>query len=390
MQHQRKFGPLSNEKEAENLGLMLCHSFNFTGWELFRDRIGIKNYRAIWQGNQIIGGLGLYPMAQWWGGNPVTMAGIAAVGVSPEHRGTGVAEELLRHTLQEIYKNQIPLSVLYPATQVLYRKVGYEQAGSLCKWQLPIQSIQMRDRTLTMHPVEPILSETIAALYQQQAVTCNGNLDRHPGIWENIFKPIPEEPLYADLIGEPDDWQGYIIYSQRREGNSQTLAIADWVALTPGAIRRLWTFIADFRSQFANVIWRSSPIDPFLLTLPEQTGQITEFSHWMLRIIDVPLSLQQRGYPLGIEAELHIEVQDNILSENNGKFILTVSNGKGEVTPGGRGDLSLDVRGLTLLYTGFLTPHQLHLSGHIQGNPSALSIATQLFSGPHPWMADMF
>ncbi len=79
----------------------------------------------------------------------------------------------------------------------------------------------MRNRTLTMHPVEPILSETIAGLYQQQAVTCNGNLDRHPGIWKNIFKPTPEETLYADLIGEPDDWQGYIIYSQRRERKLQ-------------------------------------------------------------------------------------------------------------------------------------------------------------------------
>ncbi len=94
MKHQRKFGPLSNGKEAENLGLMLCHSFNFTGWELFRDRIGIKNYRAIWQDNQIIGGLGLYPMAQWWGGNPVTMAGIAAGDCSRTSRDW-VADELL-------------------------------------------------------------------------------------------------------------------------------------------------------------------------------------------------------------------------------------------------------------------------------------------------------
>ncbi|MCT7967549.1 sterol carrier protein domain-containing protein [Laspinema sp. D1] len=78
------------------------------------------------------------------------------------------------------------------------------------------------------------------------------------------------------------------------------------------------------------------------------------------------------------------------MSENNGKFILTVSNGRGEVTPGGRGDLHLDIRGLAPLYTGLFTPHQLYLNGHLQGTPTALSVATQLFSGPHPWMADMF
>ncbi|MDJ0535067.1 MAG: hypothetical protein QNJ70_21715 [Xenococcaceae cyanobacterium MO_207.B15] len=35
--------------------------------------------------------------------------------------------------MQELYRLKIPISTLYPATQLLYRQLGYEQAGSYLK-----------------------------------------------------------------------------------------------------------------------------------------------------------------------------------------------------------------------------------------------------------------
>lgn len=82
------------------------------------------------------------------------MAGIAAVGVLPEYRGQGVANRLLKQTIQELHSQQIPISALYPATQAPYRKVGYEQGGSSCKWQLPTASIQLQERDLALERIE--------------------------------------------------------------------------------------------------------------------------------------------------------------------------------------------------------------------------------------------
>ncbi|HEY9599261.1 MAG TPA: sterol carrier protein domain-containing protein, partial [Cyanophyceae cyanobacterium] len=190
------------------------------------------------------------------------------------------------------------------------------------------------------------------------------------------------------LIGSESHPEGYVIFKQRSEDGN--IEIRDWVVLTVAAARRLLTFLADHRSLVNKVLWYGSPLNPLLLLLPEQSDRIKQLARWMLRIIDVPKALEQRGYPVELEAELHLNVRDNLLLENNGRFILTASGGRGEVTPGGTGELQLDVRGLAPLYTGLFTPHQLALTGQLEANNAALSVATQLFAGSEPWMSDRF
>lgn len=124
---------------------------------------------------QIAGGLSLYSMGQWFGGQRISMSGIAGVGVAPEYRGMGVATELMRQTVNELYANGVPLSALYAATQELYRKVGYEQAGSYCRFSLPTRSITVsgattelvRDHTLLIRPIDLTHHEVLYHLYRQ-------------------------------------------------------------------------------------------------------------------------------------------------------------------------------------------------------------------------------
>jgi predicted acetyltransferase len=313
------------------------------------------------------------------------MAGIAAVGIAPEYRGSGAAVEMLRQTLKELYAQGVPISVLYPATQRLYRKVGYEQGGSFYTWEMPTQSIYLSDRSLPMQPVT-LEHHQFDRLYHQQAKATNGYLNRNGAIWEQVVEP----PNYAYLIGKDTQAEGYIIFSQRREDNSSMIFIRDLVLLTPAAVRRFWAFIADHRSQIEKVRWRDSAVESLTLILPEQTAKISHSFRWMLRVMNVGKALEKRGYPQELEAELHLEVRDNLLPQNNGKFILTVSKGRGEVTKGGKGELQLDVDKLSSMYTGLFTPYQLQLTGQLQATETALSVATQMFAGFSPWMPDFF
>ncbi len=392
MTFQFEYGTVSKPEDAQQLGVILNQCFNnqlSNGWQTYSQRIGLENFRIIRQAEQIIGGLAILHLGQWYNSERVPMAGIAAVGIAPEHRGTGAAVELLTHTLKELYANGVPLSTLYAATQRPYRKVGYEQGGIFCSWELPTDSIQIRDRSLPMHQVIPVRQEVFHDLYHKQAKVTNGNLDRNQAIWEGVLEPSKEDIVYAYLIGS-DQPEGYIIFTQRQENDSCLIYIRDWVVLTAAAVRSFWTFIADHRSIVKKVRWRSSVVDPLTLLLPEQTDKIHYLGHWMLRVVDVSKALEKRVYPLGIETELHLEVKDNLLPENNGKFVLSVSNGQGEVKKGGLGELKLDVRGLAPLYTGLFTPHQLQLIGQLEAEGTALLAATQLFAGSQPWMPDSF
>lgn len=367
-----------------------CYLMEPGGIEAYINRIGSENFRIIYRDEQVVGGLAIISMGQWWRGEPVPMTGIAAVGIAPEYRKSGAAIALMQHTLEELYTQGVPTSALYPATQRLYRKAGYEQAGSFCIWEIKSQSIQVQDQPLPLQSVVASNHEIFYDLYQKQAKATHGYLDRNQVIWQGLIEPNNKENVYGYLIGDKDQPQGYIIFSQHSEQDSTTLRVRDWVILTPAAAQTFWSFVANHRTQIKQVVWKSSIIDTLSLLLPEQTAKIKHHDRWMLRVIDVVKALEMRGYPPGVEAELHLEVKDDLLAANNGKFILSVANGKGEVKKGGKGELQIDIRGLAPLYSSLFTPHQLQLAGKVDATQAALFAATQIFAGDSPWIANFF
>ncbi len=376
-----------NTQQLERLGEIVCQCFGslLSEWQPYLNRIGGENFRIITRQEQTIGGLAIYHMGQWFGGESLPMAGIAAVGVAPEYRGQGVANRLLKQTIQELYRQQIPISALYPATQIPYRQVGYEQGGSYCKWKLPTASIQLRERDLTLERIE-ISDRRIADIYRQQSRLNNGNLERNRAIWESVLEPPKEGTLYAYLIGSPDRPEGYITFTQEKK----QIEIADWALLSAAAAKRVWTFQGDHRSQIEEVTWWGSPVNPFLLLLPEQSAIVEKQENWMLRVIDLATALTKRGYPPELSAELHLEVRDELLPTNNGKFRLQVCQGKGKIERGGNGDFQLNIRHFASLYTGFLSPIQLKQLNYLQAPPAALATASLIFTGDRPWMPDFF
>ncbi|HLO87404.1 MAG TPA: GNAT family N-acetyltransferase [Nostocaceae cyanobacterium] len=382
--------------EAEEVK-QLAHIFEqcFVGTpgeeEPYINQVGLEVFRVLRQNQQLVGGLDILNMGQWWGGQVVPMGGIASVAIAPEYRGTGAAVSLLQYALQELYTKQIPISVLYPATQPLYRKVGYEQGGNLCTWEIPTQTIQLKEQFLPVQRVDLINQKVFIDLYQQQAKSSQGYLQRNSIIWQLITEtPANKSVLYAYLIGSSAQPQGYLIFEQARTSNGTILAIRDWAILTTAAAKTFWAFLHHHRSQIDKVQWKSPINDTLKLLLPEGTAKINSQKTWFLRIVDLVKALELRGYPLGIEAELHLAVQDNLLSANHGKFILTIAHGQGKVTYGGRGDLQSDISGLAPLYTGLFTPHQLQLAGKLEATETALATASSIFTGVTPAMVDYF
>jgi predicted acetyltransferase len=392
MTPQFEYSTLAHPQDIQQLATILeqCYVMPSGDSEIYINRIGTENFRLIRGFEQVIGGLATLAMGQWWGGQRVPMTGIAAVGIAPEYRGSGAAIALMQHTLKELHTQEVPISVLYPATQRLYRKAGYEQGGSFCSWEIPTQSIQVREQPLPLQPIIPINHEVFHDLYQQQARLIHGYLDRNPVIWQGLIQPDNQEIIYSYFIGDKDQPQGYIIFSQHSADDGLFLRVRDWVVLTDAAVQTFWSFVANHRSQIKQVRWKSSVIDSLTLQLPEQTAKISHHERWMLRVIDLVKALEMRGYPPEIQAELHLEVKDDLLTDNNGKFILSVANGRGEVTRGGKGELQLDIRGLAPLYTSLFTPYHLQLAGKLHATETALLAATQIFAGVSPWMANFF
>ena len=357
------------------------------------ERAGAANIRVVRDGAAVVGGLVLIPMGQWFGGRSVPMNGVAAVAVLPEHRSRGAATVLMRQSVLDMRAEGFPLSALYPATQPLYRSAGYERAGAEYRVAVQARAFTGGDREMTLRAATEADEPAIEECYRRRARASNGHLDRGPYIWKRIRRPIVGT-TYGYVVEGDAGVEGHVYYQTREtEGDTDfALWCPDVVALTPRAARRLVSFFADHRSMTGEVAWRGSPADPLLAVMREPHGATVRlWNAWMLRVIDVALALEKRGWPPGVAGEVHLEVTgDETVAENAGRWLLRVADGRAEVERGGRGTLRTDIRGLAAMYTGYHAPAELRAGGYVDADDSSLTSAAAIFAGPHPWMADHF
>jgi predicted acetyltransferase len=351
-----------------------------------------------------IGGLVLIPMGQWFGGKRVSMTGVAAVAVEPQVRGRGVAKHLLASTLHELRDKGVALSALYPATNAVYRAVGFEIAGSRYEVRAPCRSLAvdvraLRDearalgdeaRALSVVRLDRPDDPRIRSVYRDVAQRSPGWLDRDEYMWGRVPEWRGEtRDGYAVLAGH--DVLGYVFLAQRRlDTGRHNLFLSDLAASDARAALRLFAFLGDHRSLAEDVIWFGGPHDALLTVLPEQSYSLRSMLYWMLRVVDVRAALEQRGYSASVQAELHFDVRDELIAANHGRVILHLENGRATVKPGGKGRLELDVRGLAMLYSGFLSAEALFATGRLKAEKNDLARASAVFAGPAPSMPDMF
>lgn len=387
------YGPLARAGDEDALREILTQSFHFPAdkWARFADRIGRDNLRLLRRRGKVVAGLGFYPMGQWFGGRSVPAWGVCAVGVAAEARGGGAAADLMTGFLREVRGRGIALSTLYPSTQTLYRKVGYEQAGVRQQYEIRAKDIAMRDRELEAYEVDVNGVERLRAPYRELAMRTNGLLDRNAALWERLADPYDGSPVRAFAVGSENALRGYLVFQQvAAERGSYDLAVRDFIACEAAVVRRLWTLLADHRSLAETVRWYGPGVEPLLLHLAEQEAKPRACLRWMLRIVDLQAALAGRGYPRRAAGRLALEVVDPLLPENTGRVALEVEGGRARVTAADHVDLTIDVSSLATLYSGMWTAAQLRAHGRLSGAEEAIAVADALFAGPEPWMAEMF
>jgi predicted acetyltransferase len=359
------------------------------------DALGHEHLRVVSDNGRVVGGLALLPLGQYFGGRSVPMTGIAAVAIAPEDRGTRAAAILMTETVRELHAKGVAISTLYPATFGTYRRAGYELAGVSCHAEIPCRAIRGGDADARMRALDDADKDIVRPVYDDWVRSHNGPIDRSDMFWWRLQHELGQEQRRAYGVFVDEQLTGYV-YCQPRPGSGhhQNIVVSDIVAADAAAVRRLLGFFARERYQRHLLQWRCGPADPFVLAL-QDVGCHVWNEGWMTRIVDVPAALSSRGYPSGLNAELLLDVADDVVPENEGAWRLTVSDGRGVVerAAGGEGNtprVTVDIRGLAQLYTGFAAPATLRRTGHLQGDDVACGAAAGIFGGSLPWMSDAF
>ena len=385
-----RYGRPKNENEIETFGEIGALCFGAPAAEIrgLAKKFGPGPMRLVRRDGQVVGGALLYAMGQWFAGRCVPMIGIGLVAVTPHERGTGAATRLMRGVVRELHKNGVALSALYPANLHLYRRAGYEIAGGHYEIRLPVRSIEPGARDLDVRELQPSDAAAVNRIYRESVRNACGPIDQSARGWQRALR-LWRKPTYGVGAWKGKRLEGYIRYQP--EWKNRTLRITAFAAATPAASLRLLTYLVDHRSQIEMAIWCGNPADPLFLQLGDPAYRVKLEDHWMLRIVDVPEALGDRGYGKGVEAAIHLDVRDDLVRDNHDRFVLEVSGGRGYVRRGGRGAIRIDIRGLASLYTGHVNALDLlEMTSYLEATRAQVQALQAVFAGPVPWMADGF
>ncbi len=391
------YGPLLEEDQAGVDDILS------TAFAVPKDRIltwlevaGRENVRVLRDGENAAACLIVVPMGHFWLGRSVPTIGIAGVGVALDQRSKGFAKRLMVETLQEIAQQKVALSTLYPATQTLYRSVGYERAGKTLEVKIPsvwLDPGTERERAIEIKRLGEAENEATTALYAELAREQHGYLDRGPYMWSRVRKA---HDVATQGIGfyAGDRLEGYVYFRAKPntegQGPFHDLFLTDAVCATPRATRAMFRYLYDQRSLVGEVAFRTGPEIPTLSILPENRYDQFTVLDWMVRITNVEAALAGRGYPLGIKSTLEIAIGDPLIEANAGRWIVHVEDGKAQVARGGNGAIAIDVRALAPLYTGYLSATSMRRLGWLETNDAETQALEEIFRSPMPGMCEMF
>lgn len=389
----RRYGGLE-ASHLDDTANLIATSFGVTpgderGWLA---NAGHDNIRVLRDDGRPSAALIQIPMGQFFGGRSVPMVGIAGVACRAEQRGTGAATELMKRNVRELHGQGVALSGLYPAVQSLYRRAGYELAGTRYEGCANARDLGDGDRTLEVRPYEDADQPAVEKVYGADARHRSGYLDRGPYVWQRVRNDRFERVLGYVVI-EDGVVAGYVFFTQPKQRGDHLFMEAQvqcLAARTERTRRRLLTLLGDLRSLTDDVFFYGAAHDERLAGVEERRYRIRVECLYMLRVVHVAAALEARGYSKAVRGELHLDIRDSVVRHNAGRYRLSVEGGRAEVKAGGRGTLRLDVRNLAQLYTGFASAHALESRGALEGTRTAIDLASGIFAGPEPVLQDMF
>lgn len=371
---------------------MIVHAFAGTagGVEEWLGLAGPENLRTLLDGDRPAANILRIPMGQYFGGRSVRHLGIAAVAVAPEDRGRGYAKAMMQEAVRQAAAEGWAVMGLYASTHTLYRSVGFEHAGHRFQYTVPFVRIDASERAGEVVSLGENDMDELKACYARFASRFDGMMDRGPYLWHRARK-FRDENYSGFGVQGAAGLEGYVFLNQKRlPAGRAEVSLTDFVFTTPSAGRRLWGFLADFSMMSEDLVFSGGPTHPALTLLNQQRHKVECKDSWLIRIADLKAALEERGYSPAVRAEVHLDVHDDLVSANTGKWVLRVEGGRARAERGGRGDLTLGVRGLATVYSGYYTPVQAALLGLVEGSEQALAATGSVFSAGTPWMSDMY
>ena len=369
--------------DATAIGRELSLAFGFSTERAaeYIENIGLAAFRVLIGSEGVAASAALVPTGHFFGGRSVPAVNICHVAIAPQWRGHGLARFLLAEMEAEALSQGAAMATLFASARPVYRKIGYEIAGSEIIYEAETSALPART-ALSFRAIVGDIGEQLSEATSSRAAISNGLLDRSAQHWRELLA-TPRHALAAYAI-DGDVHRGYVLVDTADEN---CLTLRDWHASDGEVAEAILAFASGFRSVYRKLRWHGAPRDDLVFAMPDKGWSLIHQEDWMAKLIDPEKALAVRGY------ECEDEHMDFTLIDAKGErsFGLTVSGGKASLArPLGKERVTLQVSDLAPLLTGFRSASFLARARRLSGSAAAIAACDRIFAGPAPWAAEHF
>jgi hypothetical protein len=155
------------------------------------------------------------------------------------------------------------------------------------------------------------------------------------------------DPDYIAIWLDDDDHFAYLaddgFLSYRWADGHDSVRVEVLAAASAATARAFWQLLGSHATMADEVRAVLAPDDPVRWLTSEPSAVVRQGRGWMLRLMDVPVAIEARGFPASVEVSAEFELADDVLAANAGRWRLEVGGGGGklarigELSPAGSG-----------------------------------------------------
>ena len=373
------------------------------------DNIVAQNNRPEWTTCAFVDGrmaasYSCLPLTMRANGSAVAMGGVTAVGTLPEFRRQGLLRTITTRSLADMRERGQAVAALWASQAAIYQRYGYALASEMVGYRIDTVDVGFANGDAGSARVARVAADTgydvLKQIYIEFVKARMCYLHRSKALWMNntlSSNPATGPAFIAVAYAAGGAPVGYVVYHVRNDKiahptRAQELVVKELIWLNADAYRSLWSWLAR-HDLVGRITWLRAPVDdpaPELFVEPRLLNKQARDGIW-LRVVDASAALAGRGYQLSDSITLDV-AKDDLTPWNAGRYKLDCSPDGATVAPArGTADLTLSIKALASLYSGFRTPWQLARWGMIDGDDTALERATRIFATRHaPHCPDNF
>lgn len=347
--------------------------------------------RVALRGTRVVaGGLGLL-VEQFFGGAPVPSACLGDGCVAPEERGEHLATDMTTERLRPLIDRGAVISAISTTSTGYARRLGWEAPTGVLAWTVATDDLK-RSFAGEDFEIEHGLTDEGEALQRGLARQWNGPVHR-PTWWTRWKQDKSNLTTYRFSRPGSPITGALSLATTRHEHHGMSLVVHDfWAASQPAAAAML-AFLGRHNTRARTITFRRGALPPYptlLHGLRHHRITAEAWHPWMLRILDLPQAIRQRGWPSALTAAVPIETENE--TGDRRRWMLQIEAGAAELVPTHvRGQVTLTQRQLAVWYAGgYRSTATAHMAGVHARSETALATLIHSTAQFEPWLPDHF